>query len=39
LLTIRVLRDEVAIKELESEILQAEAEVQELVNQLMKKVA
>jgi putative phage-type endonuclease len=39
LLTIRVLRDEVAIKELEAEILQAETEVQDLVNQLMKKVA
>jgi putative phage-type endonuclease len=38
-LIIRCERNEKAIAELEAEILQAEEEVQELVNQLMKKVA
>lgn len=39
LLIIRVYRDEAYIENLEKEVLQAESEVQELVNELMKKVA
>lgn len=39
LLIIRVYRDEEYIKNLEAEILKAELEVQELVKELMKKVA
>lgn len=39
LLVIRVARDQAYIDKLEKEVLQAEEEVKELINQLMKKVA